>query len=316
MQFKYFFISLLTLVALIATGCSHSRNIVPYEVDTDVVFRPLAPNEEENPNDYTFGKANIPGFIFDNDFTTSKEDTYVYFSNLTILDVAPAINQHLFNFIIAQLTEYGFVEPSYSFPDNEVTSLMNQGLNYKEASAAILDNFKTAFDNQVDTITSYGSPFNAYFLIYPVFLDDNYITYRESAYCYTGGAHGINITYLKTFDLKSGEELSFDDIVKPEHAGVVREEIAAHMAYSYPIYENIKTVQQYVDSLNVWLDNFNDSDNNEMITVKNFPAGDIALLKEGLGVIYQMYELTPGSDGCPIVVIPYKDIKGCLKIEM
>ena len=92
----------------------------------------------------------------------------------------------------------------------------------------------------------------------------------------------------------------------------VREEVAARMAYAYPIYENITTVEQYIDSLNVWLDNFNDSDSSQKITAKDFPIEDVALIKQGLVSVYQMYELTPGSDGCPVVVVPYEDIKGCL----
>ncbi|MCH5235282.1 MAG: hypothetical protein J1E16_08290 [Muribaculaceae bacterium] len=289
--------------------------MVPYDVEPDEVFKPLQPNDEGSPDNLTFGNKDISGFIFDHDFTTDNSEIFVYFQNLTILDVNPEINQNIFEFIHQQLSEGGFISNSFELSDKEFANLQNSGLSYLDAAGKILDIFDNSFDNQYDSISSYRTPFNIYFQIYPIYLDSNYITYRQYSYTYTGGAHGITASYLKTFNLASGKELTLSDIVKPEGLNQVHEEAAAHMAYSYPIYENITTVNQYVDSLNVWLGNFygdESAEHDNEVTISNFPLPNPALIDEGLAFIYQMYTMAPGSDGCPLIVIPYKEIKGCL----
>ena len=303
------------LAAVSIVGCNHSRPVVPCDIDTDEVYKPIPPNEESSPNELTFGKKNIPGFIFDTEMTTENSDIYIYFNNLTVLDINPSINQSIFDFIQDQLKEFGFVNDSVSLQKNEFETLIKEGMNFSDAAARILDFQKNCFEAQYDTIASYNSPFNIYFQIYPVYLDEKYVTYRESSYCYTGGAHGMTESNLFTYDLTTGNLMTLEDIVKPESMDEVREEVAAHMAYSYPIYENITTVEQYIDSLNVWLGDSSESDassHDNRITLKNYPLPTPALTDEGLAFVYQMYVLTPGSDGCPIIVIPYRDIRGCL----
>lgn len=306
-------ISLLSVIyAVSVTSCSKERQVVPYDFDTAEILKPLEPNDDSSPENLTFGSENIHGTVLDQEFTTDLNEVYVYFQNLTILDINPGVTQSLFDFCFKQLAEYGFINDSISFPSNEFKTLMSQGNSYTEASEKILESLKSAFEAQKDTIASFQTPFNIYFQIYPIYLDQKLVTYRQTAYAYTGGAHGITISYLMTYSLETGKALTFEDIVKPTDYEAVKEEVAAHMAYSYPIYENITTVPQYIDSLNVWLDNYNAEDTSGQITIENFPVEDVAIVEQGLVFVYQMYELTPGSDGCPMVLIPYKDIRGCL----
>ena len=303
------------IIGLLVVSCAHDRQVVPYDLDIDEIYKALEPNDEETPEGVTYGKNNIQGFIFDYDFTTDNQDIYVYFANFTAMDINPAITQHLFEFVEGQLHEFGFVSDSLSLPSGRMEQLISEGLNYKEAAARIIDYLKEGFEANVPEIEKFDCPFNITFQVYPIYLDDNYVTYRELSYSYTGGAHGMTESYLITYDLKSGKPLTPEEIIKPERMSEVSGEVAAHMAYSYPIYENITTVEQYIDSLNVWVGTFNGedaADHDNRITAANFPLEDVALTKEGLAVVYQMYELTPGSDGVPIVVIPYRDIRGCL----
>lgn len=312
-KFSISFFFSCALMGLFLDSCSNNeRQVVPCDIDTDEILKPLQPNEDDGPENLTFGEKHIPGFVFDNEFTTDNNDVYVYLQNFTLLDVNPAINQSLMDFIVSNLAEYGFINDSISVTSNEFDRLQASGLSYFDAAGKVLDNIQNAFDAQLETIKSYDSPFNIYFQINPVFLDNRFVTYKESAYIYTGGAHGMTVTYLKTYSLESGKNLDFNDIVKPNCRSMVREEVAAQMAYSYPIYENITTVSQYIDSLNVWLDNSNESDGSGKITASDFPVSDVALVEQGLVFVYEMYELTPGSDGCPIVVIPYSAIRGAL----
>lgn len=303
------------VVALIALSCNRSndRIVVPDEIDIDEVYQPLSPNDPEDPSELTFGKDNVPGFIFNYEMMSDKEDIFIYFENFTVLDVNPSITSDLFNFAYDNLKEYGFINENSSIAPDKFKEICSHTSSYKGAAAKLLDDLKEQFDGQLDSIYRYDTPFNAYLNIYPVYLDHEFVTYRESAYLYTGGAHGMTVSYLKTFRLSDGSVMTLDDLIKKENIRDFREEVAAHMAYSYPIYENIKTVNQYLDSLNTWLDNFSSEDDTDIITVENYPVPDVALIKDGIACVYQMYELTPGSDGCPVVVIPYKDLKGWLK---
>lgn len=310
--FKFIIAAMLPLLFF---SCNQARRVVPYEVDTDEIFKPLEPNEDSSPENLVFGSNGVPGVTLDYDFTSTNDDIYINLENLTILDVNPNINQTIFGFVKGMLAEYGFIPENATLAENEFESLSKQGFSYLAITDSIMNQTKREFDSQLKELEDLGTPFNASFKIYPVYLKDTFVTYRLTAYCYTGGAHGMTVTYLSTFDLQSGKLLSPEDIIKPEALEDVREEVAAHMAYSYPIYENIETVEEYIDSLNVWLDVSPDGNDNDThkITLQNYPLSDAGVLESGLAFVYQMYEITPGSDGCPIVLIPYKDLKGCLQ---
>lgn len=288
------------------------RQVVPVDTDSDEVFTPIEPNDDENPLEITYGPDSISGITFNFDMQTNDSDVYVFLNNFTILDLNPKINEAIFDFIAEIMKENDFMPESYKNNTEVFSDLRGKGIDLSNAADSALQSLKTGFENQLDSLRPLSSPFNMDFLIYPVFLDKNYVTYRLFSSCYTGGAHGQTFSYLKTFDLVSGDCLTLDDIVKPDGLLEVKEEVVAHMAYSYPIYENIATVNQYMDSLNVWLDNFDPNDEQKKITVEDFPLPDPAITRQGLAFIYQMYELTPGSDGCPLIVIPYNDIRGCL----
>ena len=305
-------IFLLSLIPAIFFACNqNNRAVVPYDTDADAVFKRFAPNEEDAPH-LTFGKQELPGIIFSYEMETNDSDTYVFFDKFTLLDINPAINQNIAEFIYSQMSENDFLSSTFQLPENDYPDLIASGKTYSEAMKDVLDKLKEGFEENVSTNGHVNGPFNIYFMIYPVYLDAEYVTYRLLAYSYTGGAHGITYSYLRTYDLTTGKPLSLEDIVRPEGMADVREEVAAHMAYSYPIYENITTVEEYIDSLNVWLDNFDTQDDTKKITIKDFPLSNPAITSQGLAFIYEMYQLTPGSDGCPLIVIPYRDIKGCL----
>lgn len=315
--FKYFtpiFISLFLIVSW--WSCQRqNRPVVPYEIDSDEIFKPLEANEDNDLQGLVFGKENIPGIIFDYEMETNDSNVYVFFPNFNLLDINPAINQNIFDFISSQMKENDFLNEGFQVPQNFYVSLLEEGKSYSQAAECVLDSLKTGFDAQLKNLGDTSTPFNMVFRIYPVFLDEKYVTFRLLSYNYTGGAHGMTFSYLKTYDLESGKLLTLDDIVKPEGLPLIREEVAAKMAYSYPIYENITTVEQYIDSLNVWVDNF-DEEKTDKITLKNYPLTDPGITSEGLVFIYQMYDLTPGSDGCPVVLLPYNEIKGCLFISI
>lgn len=312
------FVMSISLLIIITTGCGErNRQVVPYESDSEDVYVPLMPNEEEQPDGYTYGPDSIPGLSMDYDMTTDNQEIYVHIETFTILDINPRVTASLLTFVKNELEESGFIKVNKVFSSKEEYELTNDSIFSRNYIFREFDNLKEEFYKELPIIEEYGSAFNIVFNIYPVYIDRKYVTYRESAYCYTGGAHGNVSTKLVTYDLESGKALNLYDIVKSERINEVREEVAAHMAYSYPIYDNIHTVNQYLDSLNVWLgtDNTEESGGEARITLENFPLPAPALNATGLVFIYETYQLTPGSDGSPVVVLPYAELKGCLKVN-
>ena len=299
--------------SLIYSGCEKNRQIIPNDSDTADVFEPIYPNEDENPEEPTFGTEHIPGIILSYPVTTDNEEIYMDI-NLTILETNPKISYDLFGFISEQLKETGFIAADAKNPDYTLDESEDGRQHLEEYAAQNLDYDKELFLKELPEIASYESPFNIAIDIYPVFLNDDYITFRKYAYYYTGGAHGNTISQLQTYNLTTGESLGLENIIKPDRMEDVREMVAAHMAYSYPIYENLKTVDEYIDSLNVWLGNGTSAEEDDKrITLKNYPLNNPAITSKGLVFTYERYELAPGVDGCPVVVLTYDEVKDCLK---
>ena len=308
------YFSILTVLT-ISNGCyNKNHQIIPNEFDTADVYEPLSPNEDENPEEPTFGQEHIPGLMMSERIPGNNDDIYIDL-NLTFLVSNPEIIYNIFNFITSELQETGFINEKdfSSFPSLD---LSEDSLPHLEKYVSdCLDSIRILFTKQLPEIESYKVPFNITIDAYPVFLNDDYVTYRKYAYYYTGGAHGNSESLLTTFNLTNGKPIGLKNIVKSDRLDDIREMVASHMAYSYPIYDNIKTVDEYIDSLNVWLGTGTSENENagDRITLKNYPLKDPAITQLGLVFIYEKYELAPGVDGSPVVVLPYLEIRDCLK---
>lgn len=307
------------VIILTAISCNNTRNIVPNDADSEDISQPLQPNEEEIPGKLTFGEDSVPGFSLQIEMLTDSAEVYVNVSRFTDIDTDTKITVNILDFIVNQLESSGFITEN-KFKVSEIFPKMLDSEGSTEAAVECF--FKTIeydFEQQLPEIYSYKVPYNITFDIFPVYIDRNYITFFQSAYCYTGGAHGNTVMKLITYYLNDGTELTFDDIFLPSSISQIREEVAAHMAYSYPLYENITTVDQYIDSLNLWLGNEPEEAgevSSPKITLANFPLPQAALNSSGVVFVYPMYELTPGSEGCPVVILPYHDVKDFLKINI
>ena len=300
---------------MIAGACSQRRNIVPNESDYSDISVPLSPNEDQYPDNLTFGEEKVPGFSLNIEMPSDSSEVYISISRFIALETHNKIIEDLLEFIESQLDYYGFLKNPEKNLVNVYKELMDKGDSQQEAVQKIFDLMQKEFENNLPEISYPGVAFNISFDIYPVYLDNTIVTYFLSAYSYTGGAHGNTTLKMKSYELKSGDEITLEMIVREDAIPQVRDDVAAHMAYSYPIYDNIKTVDQYIDSLNSWLGNTSSADEvntNHLITLNNFPLPQPALNDTGLVFIYPMYELTPGSDGCPVVVLSYAELKGCL----
>ena len=313
-------ISVFTLVASTFIGSASCTNkvqsIEKFSSDSADVFASIIP---QDPTERPITYKGIPVVTLKDSIPTENSEIYINL-NFTILDQNLEITDDLLNFGLYNLADTGF----FYTPDSvcsEKYRFVFIGMSSQEAAERLANIASKEFYEELPTILTYECGFNIDINVYPVFLNSEYVTYYKNAYCYTGGANGNSVLTLQTYNSNTGKALDIKDIIKPDKLIKLRETVAAHMASSYPIYEGISTVQQYLDSLNQWrgatdLDRVPEhasSNNIELITLKNYPIGDLGITAEGLVFCYPKYFLTPGSDGCPVIVVKYDEIRDCLK---
>lgn len=311
------FLLLAALIFVIASCARSNEGLKAYSTDSLDISAPLIP--ENNLSDSSTYKG-IPVARIKDRFTTDSSEVYIDL-NIQILDQNPNITDHLLSFAIRNLSESGFI----STPDSLISSKFNLPDYRSESTQEILNKFSgfvsKEFYARLPEILGYGPGYNMSIIIYPVFLKDDYVTYYKYAYYYTGGAHGNDTKSLQTFNIKTGKALDVEDIILSDKYERFREAVVNHMAASYPIYEGIKTAKEYLDSLNNWRGSTLPAvsgeeitpDSKERITVKNFPIRAIGINDTGVVLSYEKYFLTPGVNGCPIIVIPYDEIRDCIK---
>lgn len=131
----------------------------------------------------------------------------------------------------------------------------------------------------------------------PVWADDTYVTYSMSSQTYLGGAHGEDDFYLQSFDAKTGTPMGFYNLVPTDCQDAVRTQLLDVISRS----QNM-TVEQYLASVNQWIGN-EGADN---WTVSSFPIAHVAVTGQGYVFCYPKYTIAPGSEGCPVYVVPVK----------
>ena len=311
------------IVILACSSCRSNRPnsiaIEKFPIDTMDVYKSLIPGDSLKLSKSFQG---IPVAYSNDRFVTNDSNVFLEME-IVVLDQNPKIISNLLSFAALKLSDTGFIHT----PDSLFLEKYNDLAHKDDSPQTILNKFsssvKEEFYDEISTILNYGCAFNINIEIYPVFLTEDYVTYCKSAYSYTGGAHGNYSRYLQSYDIKTGEAVSLEEVIKPDKMKDFREVVVKHMAYSYPIYDGLKTVEEYLDSLNNWLGNTNlrdssgsvSSEDVKKITLDNYPLNNPGLTKEGLVINYEKYFLTPGSDGCPTIVIAYDEIGDCLSIN-
>lgn len=311
---KHFPIFLISLILLCAFGCG--SNIKPFASDTMNISQELHATDSIN-GIYYYG--DVKGYKIQNRLNTDSANVYVDY-DITILELNPNITTTLASFVHFNLLDYGFVNDSDTIPPFSMKEFdPDYKRSQKENMEKMLGWSEECFKANADSIFEYSTDYNIKFSIHPVWINENYVTYFVFEYHYTGGAHGNYETYLHTFDRKSGKTINLDDIVKPYKISKIRRLVAEHMA-SQNHFDNMKipTLQNYLDSLNSWKNtiySFGSSSPKDYchITINDYPLNDPGLNNAGLVFTYSKYHLTPGCEGCPVVVLTYDEVRDCLK---
>ncbi|MBS7407927.1 MAG: DUF3298 and DUF4163 domain-containing protein [Prevotellamassilia sp.] len=120
---------------------------------------------------------------------------------------------------------------------------------------------------------------------YPTF-----ITYEGESYIYTGGAHGMPMEMIATFDANTGKQLTFDDLILPNSKGQL-----------------LKLIQKHV----LAQDEYQSSTLNDFFEF-TLPSQAPALKSDGVKFQYQAYEICCYAMGMPDCTIPYDEIRPML----
>lgn len=125
-------------------------------------------------------------------------------------------------------------------------------------------------------------------------IEDVILVYQIQTTYYTGGAHGMGAETYTNFDLRTGKELSIDDLFTPEGKDFLLEKICEEILKEHGASD--------WDSL---LDNSCYLNRDEMMIAENF-----ILSKTDIIFHYNAYEISCYAQGATRVTLPIKDLVG------
>lgn len=308
------------LISWMTSGCNGTTKIEKTPSDSIDVYARLKPNDEWYSCRHTYGKDSVLGHTIKYRMATDSCNIYTTF-DITLLELHPRITANILSFIHNEMLNWGFINDADTIAPFDIKELTDKGLSQIGIVKKTLDWESNLYYKEILDVMEYGDGYNLDIEIYPVFLNEDYVTYKKYSYYYTGGAHGNYSSFLQTYNLKTGESVDLDDIIIPEKLDDLRECVVRHMASNYPIYSSVTSVEAYLDSLNRWKGltdigvfmGITKEEDRERITLKNFPLNDPGIHGAGLVFTYEKYHLTPGCDGCPAILIPFNEIRNCLK---
>ena len=311
---------LLTLFIVSVSGCNGNTKLQVLPSDSIDVYARLKPNEDWISCRHTYGKDSIVGHTIKYRLASDTNNVFVNF-DITTLELHPRITTNLLSFIHNEMLTQGFINEGDTIVPFDIKEMTDKGLTQSDIVKKALDWESGLYYNELPYIMEDSMGFELDIEIYPVYLNEDYVTYKKYSYYYTGGAHGNYSSFLQSYNRKTGESVDLEDIIIPEKMDKVREKVALRMAANYPIYSSVATVEQYLDSLNRWkgltdigvIMGVTKDEDRERITLKNYPLNDPGVHSAGLVFTYEKYHLTPGCDGCPTILVTFDEIRSCLK---
>lgn len=162
------------------------------------------------------------------------------------------------------------------------------------------------------------------FTLVPCWEKEHLLTYFAATDSYGGGAHGMYTQSYTSFDTKADRRLTFEDIVLPEARQRVRllllEKIKQHFQESVKGNDDLTEV----DCLHSLIDvdaveqKFGSSTSPEAVDYmkSHFELNDPGLMPAGLVFAYDPYEIDSFAGGNKFFVIPYTELKGCLRPDL
>jgi len=141
-----------------------------------------------------------------------------------------------------------------------------------------------------------------------------YVTYDISHSIYTGGAHGLWLSRSVTFRRSDGHRMGwdlFDMSKKAEIVEAIKLSLRSYFAFepeNDPIPE-----QELMDQLQLWDDP--DTPENELEYGIPLPRTAPCVTREGIGYVYQQYEIAAYACGLPSGILPFDTVRDLLSDE-
>ncbi len=123
----------------------------------------------------------------------------------------------------------------------------------------------------------------------PVHVGKRILSLRLFRYEYSGGAHGSHLVVTRNYDLKAGREIKLADLFRP----------------GTPWLKRLSTLsREYLGGRLSWADGIAPKE-------KNFEA--FLIKPEGLGLIFQTYQIAPYAAGIAEITIPWRELRSVLR---
>lgn len=133
---------------------------------------------------------------------------------------------------------------------------------------------------------------------------DRYVTYTASSYTFTGGAHGLTVTWGTTFRKSDGRRLGSEilrDTGSDDFHLLLKEGLREYFA---GLGEEVATDEALKECLMT----------DAGIDYLPLPQSAPYLTEDGVAFIYQSYEIAPYAAGHPTFVVPYDKMKPYLTV--
>lgn len=161
--------------------------------------------------------------------------------------------------------------------------------------------YKSTIDSYAGRFTGKAGPsFNWVSMAYTDILwnADSLISLKYTRYDFTGGAHGLENVFCTVFDLKENKTLSPADVFKPGYEKPLQVVLEKKLREQYDIPEGTPLNAPPAGILF----------NKKLALTNNF-----YLTGNGMGFIYNPYEVAPYAVGQIELFVPFKEIAGLLK---
>ncbi len=214
----------------------------------------------------------------------------------------------------------------YRLIDNNIHALLNEMCfdeEYKGAHAAdlssamaIFRHYRVGFEevhraSGVDEEGLAEAGFGLGYSLTMLWVDTqrDWVTLESSSYLYTGGAHGNGASVPMTYNLSDGSLISYHDIFKDGTYQLVIEKLAAGLdsfkdEAGMPHVEAFYEPSEFADFGGV-------TDDLEEFSGVYYPRP--ALTYDGVAFVYPTYAKGCYAEGDIKIIIPYSEIKDCLK---
>lgn len=143
---------------------------------------------------------------------------------------------------------------------------------------------------------------------------DNYLTFTLEHDVYMGGAHGSQYHQGRSFRTTDGKAFTwkhFNAEMKPELIALLKKGLMAY--FNEGADEPITSETALLEMLMLYDDP--DTPENELEYGLPLPATDPWLTRDGIGFIYQEYEIAAYAFGRPVVTLPYSAVAQFLTPE-